>query len=395
MSQSMMNMEMSFVEETNDVANKRFSCHLCEFKNTDKGGMTRHFNSKHKGTKRGPHDSTTNAAEPSADEMVDKRAKLDDDFEPDFASTQLSDNDELDEFDEALLADVDDLDTSSVTIAQCSNETIARIVNETNFNLENRSGKNKEKEATKETQNKSIVSAVLQADFAISSSRMKGMENELKAKDLLLAENGLEINNLETENTELKNKLSTKDKALETNLAMLNTVEEQLVNSKSKCARSDEKLKTNMTRTKLLEKAVKKYMNKAASGSPNPTNVLGEDAEDFAKLKEIIAKKNAEIKELVTGKITLANELKIAQELIGGESATIEKCTKLTNDVKAKNTALKATEKEKSNLKDSLGKMQTEMNMKNNKLAHLEAENIKLNDFNNKMYEICKKSRGL
>ena len=45
-------------------------------------------------------------------------------------------HDDLDEFEEALLAEDIDLDTSSTTIAQCSNETIARIVNETNFEFE-------------------------------------------------------------------------------------------------------------------------------------------------------------------------------------------------------------------------------------------------------------------
>ena len=35
--------------------------------------------------------------------------------------------------------------------------------------------------------------------------------------------------------------------------------------------------------------------------------------DDFTKLKEIITKKNGEIKELVAGKITLANDLKVAK----------------------------------------------------------------------------------
>ena len=32
------------------------------------------------------------------------------------------------------------------------------------------------------------------------------------------------------------------------------------------------------------------------------------------------------------------------------------------------------------------------MSTRNNKIAFLEAQNIKINDFNNKMYELCKKS---
>ena len=169
----MMNMEISFAEETtNGNETKRFSCHLCDFKNTNKGGMTRHFNSTHKGTKRGPNDNTT-----EAEFNDDKRAKLDEDFEPRLASTQLSDeDDEFDEFDEALLAEAADLDTSSTTIAQCSNKTIARIVNETNFDFGNRSGKTNDKETSKKDPNDQIVNAVLRADFAISSSRLKGLE---------------------------------------------------------------------------------------------------------------------------------------------------------------------------------------------------------------------------
>ena len=119
------------------------------------------------------------------------------------------------------------------------------------------------------------------------------------------------MNDLKMENSELKNQLLTKDRALETSLAKLNTVEEQLVFAKSKAAKSDEKLMTNVKRTQLLEKALKKYMNKAASGSPKPNDV---NDDDFTKLKEIITKKNAEIKELVAGKITLANDLKVAKE---------------------------------------------------------------------------------
>ena len=34
------------------------------------------------------------------------------------------------------------------------------------------------------------------------------------------------------------------------------------------------------------------------------------------------------------------------------------------------------------------------MNVKNNKVADLEAQNVKVNDFNNKMYDICK-SKGV
>ena len=109
-------------------------------------------------------------------------------------------------------------------------------------------------------------------------------------------------------------------------------------------------------------------MKKASSESKNPSDASIGD--DVSKLKEIIAKKSKDIKELVSGKITLANKLKVAQEKNGGETLA-----KLTNE-----------------LKESMGRIQIEMNTRNNRIAMLEAENVKLNDFNNKMYEICKKS---
>ena len=71
--------------------------------------------------------------------------------------------------------------------------------------------------------------------------------------------------------------------------------------------------------------------------------------------------------------------------------ALTDRCTKLTNDLKAKTTAMKTIEKENNNAKDTLRKLQIDLNAKNNTIASLEAQNIKLNDFNNKMYELCKK----
>ena len=56
------------------------------------------------------------------------------------------------------------------------------------------------------------------------------MESEGKAKDLVLAEKELEINNHRLEIMELNEKVLKKDIALETNLAKLNSVEEQLEN---------------------------------------------------------------------------------------------------------------------------------------------------------------------
>ena len=82
----------------------KFQCNVCDFTNTDKGGMKRHIQAKHKmsGTKRGPEV----ANEVANDEADNKRPKIDDDFAPSLASTQI--DDELDEFEEVLLAEEED-----------------------------------------------------------------------------------------------------------------------------------------------------------------------------------------------------------------------------------------------------------------------------------------------
>ena len=113
--------------------------------------------------------------------------------------------------------------------------------------------------------------------------------------------------------------------------------------------------------------------------------------------KDLIASKDSEIKTLSEEKVTLANLLQKAREQItttsnSSDSATIEKCTKLTNDLKSKVNELKNAEKERNNLKESVSKLQTDLNALNVHVAKLQAENVKLNDFKNKMYEMCKKT---
>ena len=84
--------------------------------------------------------------------------------------------------------------------------------------------------------------------------------------------------------------------------------------------------------------------------------------------------------------------MKDAQETLNGNggSASVDKCLKLTGDLKNKTNEVKTIEKERNEAKTSIAKYQMEMNKKNNKIAELEAQNVKLNDFNDKMYEICK-----
>ena len=122
---------------------------------------------------------------------------------------------------------------------------------------------------------------------------------------------------------------------------------------------------------------------------------VDESDDELQKLKIFVKTKDKMIKDLTEGKVILAKELAEAQEknnIIDG--ASVEKCLKLTKDLKKKSAETKAFEKERDDLKLSLSKCQTEMSTKNNKIAEVEALNVKVTDFNNKMYEICK-TRGV
>ena len=117
--------------------------------------------------------------------------------------------------------------------------------------------------------------------------------------------------------------------------------------------------------------------------------------EELLKIKNILKTKDNIIKELTTGKVTLAKELAEAQEKVHGDGVSSnEQCIKLTKNLRHKTNELKASKKEKNDLKANLAKLQLDMNVKNNKIADLEAQNVKVNDFNNKMYDICK-SKGV
>ena len=227
-----MEVETGFLEEsssTSGVETKKFLCIFCDFTNYDKGGMKRHIHAKHKttGTKRGPDDSSNSFA-PNDD---DKRPKLDEDFDPSLASTQvMADDDEKDEFEELFLAEEIELNSTTVTLAGYSNETIARLADETDYDFENLN-ENPEKEnlvRSKDNPPNSVIDAVLQADLAITSGRIKGLESAAKIKDLMLAEKEYELNNLRLENSELKNEMQKKDNVLEANIAKLSSVEDQL-----------------------------------------------------------------------------------------------------------------------------------------------------------------------
>ena len=377
--ENLIDFENSFVEEivsTNgDAVIKKLKCNLCDFKNTDKGGMKRHILRMHRGTKRN-NDITT-------DDTADKRPKVDP-FEPTLASTQIEDDDlEKDEFEEVLMAEENDYECGDVTVAGYSEEMLAKLGDWTQYEFKEVGG-NSETKGHSEANN-----AANEADLKIAKGRLEAWKNESKKKDLAIAEQSLEINNLKGELAIVKEDISRKDDALETNLANMNRLEDQVDVEKSKARSLEEKAAKGTKRIQLLERALKKYMSKAngdeVETAPNDN--------DPVKLKAIIHAKNMEIKNLKEGKVFLVNELKEAQEKVHESgNDTVDKCIKLTNDLKAKTNQLKVAEKNLKDSKDSQAKIQLAMNDVNNKIAHVETENVKLNDFNNKMYEICKKS---
>ena len=127
-SENLIEFENGFTEFNDGNESKRLKCNLCEFSNTDKGGMKRQFHARHKmsGTKRG--------IDMVDEEEEDKRPKLDE-FEPSLASTQI-DDDERDEFEEILLAE-DSEYAGELTVAGYSNDMLAKLGDLTAYEFEN------------------------------------------------------------------------------------------------------------------------------------------------------------------------------------------------------------------------------------------------------------------
>ena len=158
----------ALTQDATDTSVRIYKCDVCSFTNGDIGGMKRHIRAIHKskGEKRNHDESTEN--DPLDDERgEDKRPKTDEHFEPDLASTQISDeDDELDEFDEVLLAEENDCNESNATFG-ISDETLAMLGNETLFEY-----KNKERNTTGPTNqttegDQDVITSVLKADLAV------------------------------------------------------------------------------------------------------------------------------------------------------------------------------------------------------------------------------------
>ena len=393
----------AFEQTSGEITNRIFKCDLCRFTNTDTGGMKRHIARMHKtsGSKRGLDER----AEASLDDREDKRPKIDEHFEPDLVSTQISENDEeLDEFEEALLAEENDYQEDDLSL-HLSDKILGKIGNDTNFDINDdnaNTGNNDDIKTINE--HKDVANSSVLADVAIMKVRIKVLEDESKSKDLNIEELEAEVNNLAgfaVVVPRLENEIIIKDGALEAGLSRINILEEESVRKDSKLKSLEDEITKKSNREQLLERALKKRLKKNQQ-SPNDMGtapameVDGETAndDDFQKLKKSLKGKDALIRELKEGKVILANELKDAQEKLNGSGGnhSIEKCIKLTKDLKNKTNECKAVEKENKELKESLSKFQIEMNQRNNKVAEIEAQNVRLNELNNKLFEISKSS---
>ena len=245
-------------EVVEDMTVKTFICDVCAFTNSDIGGMKRHIKAKHRTTaskrSHGDGDGDDN------DEREEKRPKIDEVFEPDLASTQISDDDDLDEFDEVLLAEQNDNDDGEETFG-ISDETLANLGNDTNFVYQDKERVVHEPVNTYQD----VISSVLQADIAILNARIKAIERESSDKGLRMEQMVSEIHCLTFNLTEcseaftaLVKKLVVKNEAIEAGLARINLLDNDEETNKSKRKKLEEELEEKSNRIKLLSKNIEK-----------------------------------------------------------------------------------------------------------------------------------------
>ena len=248
-------------------------CDLCLFTNSNAGGMKRHIARSHKGAKRS-HDER---AEDSLDDREDKRPKIDDHFEPTLASTQITEDDELDEFDAALLAEENDYNDAGDSFV-LSDDLLDKLGNDTHFDID---GYETTNDNTMQDDNgqQNVIESVLQADIAIMKVKLKALEDESKAKDLTIEEMQTEINNLAgcaMAVTTLENEIKMKNETIEAGLSRVNTLEYDSEQKTSRIKALEKEIEKKSKRENLMEKALKKRLKKNC----NSNGVIMEGASD-------------------------------------------------------------------------------------------------------------------
>ena len=280
----------------------------------------------------------------------------------------------------------------NLTVSGFSNESLLNLLDDKYEFNDNEFDANLD-ETVKDTQDNdmkaAIEDAVLGADVSLMSIKIRKLKDEMKLKVLECTEKDASIESLENENFVLKEDLvkakddaKIKDTLNESNLGRMNTLEDAL--------------RQKENRVNILEPLVNKLMKDT---KPRNVGKVAQDAtdnknddQDIKKLKLEIKEKNKKITLLTSHKSELANELKDLQEKnFGGQSKDIvDKCIKLTADLSSKKTENKSLEKENKKMVETLADMQTKMNETNNKLAEAQVSNIRLKEFNDQMFELCK-----
>ena len=171
------------------------------------------------GIKRGLDEKCVNLDE----EIDDKKPKLDDEFEPIHASTQLSIIDfedvDKDDFEEILLAEENELNSTGLTEAKLSNESLTRLGDD------------------------SIVIENNVAATAIMKDRIEYLEKESK---------------------KMEHKLAGKEQETALSKQIIETLENRVLEFQEMFEKKDDTEVKLSKRMKLLEKALKKYINKAS-----------------------------------------------------------------------------------------------------------------------------------
>ena len=379
--------EKHFYEEVDiDIdgnPSKKFQCNLCDFKNSDKGGMKRHIHARHKngGIKRSELDDTNEIPE-------EKKVKTDesDEFNPNLTSTQKQ--------------------KLNLTVSKYSNEYLQSLLNdqyELNEELSGIEAPTLEEtlmdDDEKEDMKANVDDAVRTADVALLNIKIKKIEESYRLKELECAEKDATIESLENEQfvskeevVKLRDEMKTKDALNESNLGRINSLEER-INSLEEIA------KERSDRVDILEPLTNKLMheNKVLKGNQNAkaTKEDKKDDEETKKIRKELKTKTQMIKTLNEHKSQLANELKELQEKAHGDQNkdVVEKCIKLTNEIASKKTENKTFEKENKKLVETLASLQTAMNETNNKLAEAQVSNIRIKEFNTQMFELVKGSK--
>ena len=387
--------DQGYIEEppVNPADKVKFKCNLCEYSNHDRGGMKRHILAKHKASNAAPTKRKTST------EIVgeEKRTKVDNDdsdFDPSTVSTQVAGDLNIEEAQEATN------DATAEESDEFSNETLAAMLSTFDSGIR----KDTSSDAPKESDIEDMVIVIedkeidSQAENILVKIKVSELEAALSNKTLELAELSRELeafkgeaSDLNEETAKLKQSVKDKEELNDLTIAKVNSLESSL--------------KEKEGRNNLLEPLIAKFLSenkrlkKSLDESPT-TSVSSIDAnlpgsklfDENVQLKTELKEAKLKIEAAKRDKGTLASELAKAQEKLNGENKeTSDKCVKLSNELKTRCGELRVLERENKFLTENLASLQTTLNEKNNKISEVQTLNVRLENFNKKMYELCER----